>query len=267
MKQATLPIWSPLADRNVGSTLNKECLHDGGTPFRPTCGRFAGFTWLPKEPSWPFKIITSVAQQARLDAARSERIKNMQVIKRLAVTFGLSACTALAQQPAGPPGSPEGPPHGHRLPPPLLLMVLDTNQDGELDAAEIANAPAALRTLDKNGDGKLTAEELRPPPPPGATNHPHLQPPPGHRLPPSPIMAALDTNGDGELDANEIANASVSLMKLDTNGDGTLSREELRPKFHPDPDGPGGPPPPPDGAEAPPSGQPGEPPRDQPNGQ
>ena len=194
----------------------------------------------------------------------------MRLIKRLALTLGLGACTALAQQPSDPPpGGPNGPPPpGHWHPPSPLMMVLDTNRDGELDAAEIANASAALLTLDKNGDGKLTAEELRPPPPPGLTNHPNFGPPPGHRLLPGPLFAALDTNKDGELDADEIANASASLLALDTNGDGKLSREELRPKFPP-PGGPtGGPPPPPDGfGGAPPPHHPGEPPLDQPAGQ
>jgi Ca2+-binding EF-hand superfamily protein len=36
-----------------------------------------------------------------------------------------------------------------------LFQALDTDKDGELSAAEIANAPAALKTLDKNKDGKL----------------------------------------------------------------------------------------------------------------
>ena len=56
-----------------------------------------------------------------------------------------------------------GPPHGHRPPPPPLVMIaLDANHDGILDAEEIANASAALLKLDKNGDGKLTREELCP---------------------------------------------------------------------------------------------------------
>ncbi|HEY6229061.1 MAG TPA: EF-hand domain-containing protein [Verrucomicrobiae bacterium] len=43
-----------------------------------------------------------------------------------------------------------------------IIAALDANHDGEIDANEIANAPAALRKLDKNGDGKLTRDELRP---------------------------------------------------------------------------------------------------------
>jgi hypothetical protein len=46
------------------------------------------------------------------------------------------------------------------------MAALDANKDGVIDAAEIANASAALGKLDKNGDGRLTTEELRPPRPP-----------------------------------------------------------------------------------------------------
>jgi hypothetical protein len=163
--------------------------------------------------------------------------KTMKIRTLIAVTLGLGAFSALAQQAPGGPGGPGGPPRGHPPVPPIMA-VLDTNKDGELDAAEIANASAALKTLDKNGDGKLTIDELMPPPPGGGTNQFRPAPPPGARPPVPPIMAALDANGDGELDADEIANASAALLKLDTNGDGKLSREELRPKW---PGGPGGP--------------------------
>ena len=57
--------------------------------------------------------------------------------------------------------------HRRRPPVPPLLAALDANHDGVIDAAEIANASAALLTLDKNGDGQLTMDELMPPRPPG----------------------------------------------------------------------------------------------------
>jgi hypothetical protein len=82
-----------------------------------------------------------------------------------------SAAYLIAQDAGGQPprhqgpGRPGGP--GHHPPPPPVMLVLDANHDGILDASEIDNAPAALRTLDKNGDGKLTADELRPPRPDG----------------------------------------------------------------------------------------------------
>jgi hypothetical protein len=63
----------------------------------------------------------------------------------------------------------------------LLMMALDANHDGVIDAEEISNAPAALRTLDKNGDGQLTPDELRPPHPPQMNGNPEFKPSP---LPP-----------------------------------------------------------------------------------
>jgi hypothetical protein len=60
----------------------------------------------------------------------------------------------------GPRGPGRGP---RRLPP--IIMALDTNHDGVIDASEIANAPAALKALDKNGTGQLTIQQLMGPPP------------------------------------------------------------------------------------------------------
>ena len=164
----------------------------------------------------------------------------MKSMIRLAVTLGLGIFTSLSQQPPGGPGGPPGGPLERGQPPVSPLMAaLDTDGDGELSAAEIANASKSLLKLDKNGDGKLSAKELMRPPT-GGTDQFRFAPPPGATLPVSPLMAALDTNGDGELDANEIANASASLLQLDINGDGKLSRDELRPKGQGGPGGPGG---------------------------
>jgi len=43
-----------------------------------------------------------------------------------------------------------------------MMVALDANKDGEISAAELKNATAALSKLDKNKDGKLTREEMRP---------------------------------------------------------------------------------------------------------
>jgi len=90
-----------------------------------------------------------------------------------------SARTGLDTQ-AAP--TPPPPPH---LPP--LLMALDVNQDGILDADEIANATAALKTLDKNSDGQLTPDEYRPPAPPHPPGSPdQAGPAPQEPTPDSP---------------------------------------------------------------------------------
>lgn len=177
----------------------------------------------------------------------------------LALAFALSAWSATAQ-PSGdsPDQGNDAPPadaphHGRHWPPmdSILIKALDTNCDGIIDAAEIANASAALKTLDSNGDGKLTPDECLPSRPDGGTN----APPPGfngHRPPRPPLIAALDTNNDGIIDAAEIANAPAELLKLDKNGDGRLTPDEYRP-HRPPPDGP-----PPGEGDG--NGPPGEPP-------
>jgi hypothetical protein len=163
--------------------------------------------------------------------------------------------------PAGGPGGPGGGPGRHHRPPPLpLILSLDANHDGIIDASEIANASVALKTLDKNGDGQLTIDEYMPPLPKDA--------PADAPRPPMPlILKALDANGDGVIDATEIANATVALKTLDKNGDGQLTRDEYLGKHpgHPPRNGngpegdAGGPPPPPEGDFAGGPGGPGDP--------
>jgi len=41
-----------------------------------------------------------------------------------------------------------------------VVVALDANRDGEIDAAELAGASDALRTLDRNGDGRLARDEI-----------------------------------------------------------------------------------------------------------
>jgi hypothetical protein len=178
----------------------------------------------------------------------------------LTLALAMAAGVAVAQPPDDAPDQgTNAPPAGHRRhrpPPPdsLLIRTLDTNHDGIIDAAEIANAPAALKTLDTNGDGQLTRDEYlphrpgggAPPPPPAAAD--------GQKRPEPPIIAALDVNGDGVIDATEIANASAELLTLDKNGDGQLTRDEYLPAHRPGHDGP-----PPGGGDGdgPPMGGPG----------
>jgi hypothetical protein len=62
---------------------------------------------------------------------------------------------------AGPPNGGAGRQPGMPMPSPIIA-ALDTNQNGIIEAGELANATTALKTLDKNRDGKLTEDEFRP---------------------------------------------------------------------------------------------------------
>jgi hypothetical protein len=145
---------------------------------------------------------------------------------------------------------------GRSRPQPPIFKALDANQDGVIDAGELANASAALKKLDKNGDGKLSPDEYRPPRPDIAGPRPaerkgevqprteapsakSVEPKPqggpgsqdGGQRPPRPLIdSALDVNGDEIIDADEIAKAPARLKKLDANGDGKLSQEECFPR-------------------------------------
>jgi Ca2+-binding EF-hand superfamily protein len=81
-----------------------------------------------------------------------------------------------------------------------LLAALDTDRDGLISAAEIANAPAVLRGLDANHDGKLSFEEC------GLSGA---------------SVAAASAAGK---EAGEIVK---TYMAFDKNGDGKLQEDEL----------------------------------------
>ena len=67
--------------------------------------------------------------------------------------------------PGGPGGGGPGA-EGRRTPPPIIL-ALDADRNGVIDAGEISKAAEALKKLDKNGDGKLTPDEFHGPRPGG----------------------------------------------------------------------------------------------------
>ena len=62
-----------------------------------------------------------------------------------------------------------------KTPPPMppIVVALDANGDGIIDAAEIANATAALAKLDKNGDGEISYDEALPSAPDGSETPRH----------------------------------------------------------------------------------------------
>ncbi len=156
----------------------------------------------------------------------------------------LPASLVHAQDRNGPPGPPPGPP-----PHPVLQLItaLDTDGDGILSAAEIANATASLKTLDKNGDGELTPDEYGPEMTSGTTGamlgrggmptrggmRMHQGPPPPHSFEDMAIVRVLDTAGDGTISAEGIANAPALLKTLDKNDDGQLSPLEYGRKPRP----------------------------------
>jgi len=104
-----------------------------------------------------------------------------------------------------------------------LMVALDTNNDGVIDAAEIANAPVALKKLDKNGDGKLSEDELRP-------NFGRGRGP--NSLNPDEFVTRLmqfDKNGDGKLAKDELPERMQALLERgDADKDGLLNKDELR---------------------------------------
>lgn len=98
----------------------------------------------------------------------------------LAALLGALSFNAFAQDAGGPPEGgpggqggrgPGGPGGGQgmrrMMPQPALVKAIDANNDGVIDADEIAGASAALKKLDKNGDGKLTRDEYMGKPPGG----------------------------------------------------------------------------------------------------
>ena len=100
--------------------------------------------------------------------------------------------------------------------------VLDTNDDGEISAAEIDAAAESLATLDEDGDGQLTEDELRPR---GGG------PIGGDARTPGEATAAFmrfDTDADGLLERTELASQFVSLLtRADADGDGAASETEI----------------------------------------
>ena len=114
------------------------------------------------------------------------------------------------------------PPVDRRPPPPLLLPVLDADEDGELSAEEIQASSSALLDLDKNGDGSLDKKEIAPPPP---KKQKGPKPPKG----PAFLVKALDLDDDHTLSADEIEDAPISLAALDKDGDGIVSKKEMKP--------------------------------------
>ena len=114
------------------------------------------------------------------------------------------------------PQAPEARPSAPQRPVSPILLALDLNGDGVLDADEIAAAATSLLKLDKNGDGQLTPDEYRPPRPDGQTASAPPPRPAGQarearplERPRPPLDVVLDEDGDEIISAAEIARAPL----------------------------------------------------------
>lgn len=132
------------------------------------------------------------------------------------LVFLATIATVWAQQPDKAQG--DKPPHPPVSP---LFAALDTDENGEISAEEIAAAAEALPAVDSNGDGVISLDEVRVHPP---EKNPFLRKP--IKRPP-PIVIALDQDQDGKLSTEEMESAPDALKALDENGDGELTGEEM----------------------------------------
>jgi Ca2+-binding EF-hand superfamily protein len=110
------------------------------------------------------------------------------------------------------------------------FQALDTDRDGVISAAELANAAVSLKSLDKNGDGKLTEDEVRP----QMGGRGRRGGEPGETAAPSAeemvqTLMAFDKNGDGKLTRDEVPERMQGLFdRADANKDGALTADEIR---------------------------------------
>ena len=138
-------------------------------------------------------------------------------------------------QPQGDPSAMDnrdGPPRGSED---LIIRILDTNSDGEIDKAELQKAAVSLRTLDKNKDGSITREELAasgrqrfdPTNRGGGPRGP--QPSDGRRQPWILVhKVEIDLDKNNIISREEIVGeATKAFSGYDSNNDGKLTASEL----------------------------------------
>ena len=122
-----------------------------------------------------------------------------------------------------------------------LLSALDSNHDGVLDEAELAQAPAALRALDRNGDARITPDEMSPMmgrgrggpegrggfAGRGREEEGPQRPDPAEEA--VKTYLAFDKDGDGKLTRDEVPERMQGIFERgDANHDGVLTTDELR---------------------------------------
>lgn len=113
-----------------------------------------------------------------------------------------------------------------------VMTALDANGDGEISAAEINNATAALKKLDRNNDGRIDQAELRPVfggREEGQRGGPGG--PPGGGDPAAfaqSMLERMDKDKDGKLSGDEIeGRMKENMERVDTNGDKVIDKDEL----------------------------------------
>jgi len=117
---------------------------------------------------------------------------------------------------------------GMRISP--VLRALDADRNGELSAAEIQNAAAALQKLDTNLDKQLNAEEFLEPqgdrrPLPGMRGGADGGARSGDLV---QTLMAFDADGDGKLSKSELPERMQGLFaRADSDKDGLLTQAEL----------------------------------------